>query len=302
VDKPGFEEKQYDNALQQELADGLPRCYPSAPVIEGILAYDFAIDPGDRRIWDILGLSRPSGLVLTPDLWAGGKQQPPPDRLPSRVVSLIIQAKRAVGLNHWRAGQYDYWRGPYFRFGLDTGQQRILEGVEQRATPRAVIRYAAPAFTAWADFERHYETQNLAAMSTFVSPLRLTGHSVWTYSGPGLAGYANPEGEEIETDSSETMLEAALEAASEPPRDHILALGQTLDELMETLRFDVPRSRRPLRRVGDRQWPTLPDGANAFVRAWLAISYVVAWAGASWMLVDVGGLNDTSAHPSSGDS
>src|SRR2546425_11539059 len=122
MDHAGFEEKQYDNALQLELAAGQRWCYPSGPVLEAVLGYDFVAIPGKEAIWDLLQARCPPGIVLTPALWPSS-EQPSADRLPLRHISLIVQAKRPVYLNHWRAGQYDYWRGPYYRFTIDGDQQ-----------------------------------------------------------------------------------------------------------------------------------------------------------------------------------
>jgi hypothetical protein len=131
-------------------------------------------------------------------------------------------------------------------------------------------------------------------MSTFVSPLALTGHTVWTYSGPGLTGYANPEGKEVAADSRETLMLAAVEALSDSPSEHVVAMGDSLSEMVRSLRFELPPSRRVVRPVSEPDLPRLPQRVRRVVSAWLTINYVAAWAGASWMLVE-GGVT-TSVH------
>ena len=130
-----FEEKQYEYGLTNEIAAGSTAVFPSGQMLEAILGYDIALDPGDPRIWALLKSEMPPGLRLTPSLWRRGAQ-PPLAKLPARLVSLVLQAKRPERLDHWRAGQNHRWRGPYYRFYVDTpqDQQQVLDHLE-RALP-----------------------------------------------------------------------------------------------------------------------------------------------------------------------
>lgn len=284
MEHAGFEEKQFESGLQHELAASLPWCFPSGPVLEAVLGYDFAVDPGKRSIWNILGKSCPPGLLLTPGLWQAG-HQPPPDRLPSRSISLVIQAKRPVKLDHWRAGQHHYWHGPYFRFPLDGDQQMILAHLEHRASPQALVRYASPAFVGYANLQRHQTDRTLAEHSSFVSPFLLQGHRVWTYAGPGIVGYANPDGDETSADTLNTLLAQASEIVErQSVAQHILKLGVIANEVRAALRYEVGLSRRPLSEQ-EIEASGIPSEARSVVQAWVDVAYVTAWAGASWMLL-----------------
>lgn len=284
MDHAGFEEKQYESALQLDLAAGLPWCYPSGPVLEAVLGYDFAIDPGKRSVWEILGEQCPPGIVLTPGLWQPGLQ-PAAHRLPSRSVSLIIQTKRPVRLDHWRAGQDHFWRGPYFRFPLDNGQQIVLAQLESNASPQALVRYAAPAFLDYASLQRHQADRTVAEHSAFVSPATLSGHRVWTYDGPGAVGYANPNGETTTADTRDSLVgEAENVAVRQPLAQHILKLGAIARQVTEEIQFEVAATRRPLR-YGPLDIPDLPAETTRLVQAWIDFASVVAWAGASWVVI-----------------
>ena len=190
-------------------------------------------------------------------------------------------------LNHWRAKQHHYWRGAYYRYPIDQDQQLILAGLEAATSTDAVVRYAAPAFVSWAEHEKHQAAGQLAEHSSFVSPAVLTGHLVWTYNGPGTTGYANPDGEEAPADTLGTLMDVANANAREQSfAEHILALQNVAQELIRSLRFEVSTTRRPARQS---QVPSfderVPPDVRDLVQAWLTFSYVVAWAGAAWLIV-----------------
>jgi hypothetical protein len=87
-----FEEKEYEDACLVELGRG-GRVYGAGPVLERLLGYDAAADPGHvHPIWALLAVPRPRGLRLLPALWAPGTE-PPLARLPRAVVSLLVQYK-----------------------------------------------------------------------------------------------------------------------------------------------------------------------------------------------------------------
>jgi hypothetical protein len=155
-----------------ELAAGSARIYPAGQVLERLVGYDVALDPGHAAIWQLLGTGMPAGVVLTPSLWAGFAQKPGPDDLPQSCVSLMLQFKRPQYLDHWRAGQYDHWRRGYFRFHLADDQHARLESLERGVSGDALVRYAAPAFVAYNLLCHYTEAKEVCAHSTFVSPVR----------------------------------------------------------------------------------------------------------------------------------
>lgn len=256
-------------------------------MLEGLLGYDFAVEPAKQAIWTILETARPPGLVLEPSLWAT-LERPDSDRLPSRVISLIIQTKRPVLLDHWRAKQHHYWRRAYFRFNLEPDQQQILSVLERNARGQAVVRYASPAFVLWADLEHHQEVSTIAEHSSFVAPLNLVGHDVWTYAGAGTVGWANPEGEEVQADMFEGLMSIVVESASRQTiAEHLFKLAAAVAGLPRDLRFEVSRVRRPRPEERAIDLASVPEESLELVRAWVTVARVVAWAGASWMLLCV---------------
>jgi hypothetical protein len=284
MDIAEFEEKQYETGLLLELAGSSPKFFSSGQALEAAVGYDFAVSTGNPSIFDLLQSGIPPGILLTPSLWPAEKQ-PPAERLPASLVSLIVQAKRPQHLDHWRAGQNHYWLGPYFRFHLDRRQQRILESLEVAVADDAVVRYASAAFISYGMLQQHQLAHAIAEHSSFVSPGELAGHRLWSYSGPGISGFANPEGEERPSDSIETVLGTARDLASPQTfREHFHVLAQAASSALV-------EARQPMD-PAEGEWAGLvaetlglPTEARQALVDWATVAVAVAFTGGLWMVL-----------------
>jgi hypothetical protein len=219
----------------------------------------------------------PPGVALTPDLWSPGPT-PPAAKLPRHIVSLILQVKRPHYLDHWRAGQWPYWQAPYFRFRLRHRQQQILENLEANQVGHALVRYASAAFTSYDELMTRHAHQTVAVASSFVSPAPLQGHRMWTYASAGTQGYANPEGEVIQSDSYESLAGSGRELARlQGFESHVRTLAES-QRLVPLLTSAMLREAQP-RTVEIRQ------SVLDVVAAWLTVASAVALAGGSWLVL-----------------
>jgi hypothetical protein len=204
-------------------------------------------------------------------------RRPKDEALPPRLVSLILQFKRPQYLDHWSAGQYDHWRGGYFRFHLEPKQQLRLESLEAGVGSDALVRYAAAAFVEYHSLCQHTEAHTLASSSTFVSPGVLAGHRLWSYPGPGTEGYANPEGEALPGDTIETLLTSAAEQARRKTlREHVrsLATGQPHVDVGDGDWVDG------LAQAGERS-----EDDRRLAAEWAAVTASASLCGASWFVL-----------------
>jgi hypothetical protein len=234
--QPEFEEKSYEAAANGELRLASPYFYAPGQVAEGILGFDLAsFQPATSIVWNYLQRAAPGGLRLLPNLWPTGRQPPLDVRLPSYIVSLIVQYKRAERMLRSNAGQYDHWQSEYFRFKLDEDQQLILERLEAAVQNHAVIRYGSPVFHLYDDLERHTLNIQVLANTNFVSPFFLTGHEAWTYVAPGTQGFANPEPQNVKTETwglIEERLRGARQETTVLKHLHELASAITTNQLV----------------------------------------------------------------------
>jgi hypothetical protein len=251
--QPDFEEKQYEAAANGELRQNNPHLYVPGQVAERILGFDAAaLQLPGNPIWALLQNGAPPGIHLIPNLWPAGAQPGPDLRLPSYVVSLILQYKRADYLTRVNASQYDHWGMNYFRFELLPHQHVQLLGLEANVGTNAVVRYSAPVFFEYSELETSQLQGVVLARSNFVSPVNLgANHRVWTYTQPGTSGWANPEAEKVPAQSWDevasqlqsetrptTVLRHLRAMAAELARVGLVPdLAQSEDGLMPTQRF-----------------------------------------------------------------
>jgi hypothetical protein len=201
-------------AFTIELAGKGGAVFSSGQVMEKIVGYDAVAHPDrDHLIWSLLNVPRPRGLRLVQPLWTPGTV-PASSDLPSRPVSLILQYKRPDYLFGPAAAQWLFWHAPYYRFARTTHQHQVLRRLERRLGDRAIVRYAAPAFSTRAALEHRHLRRSVIEGSGFVSPRGLGNHEVWTYQGPGLIGRRNPRGTPLVFESFTNL----VEATPDPPR------------------------------------------------------------------------------------
>jgi hypothetical protein len=196
-----FEEKQFETSANIELGLQHAAVFAAGQVLEAVVGYDAAARPPQNApIWTLMGVANaPTGLQLVPNLWQRAGTQPKAPKLPSTYVSVMFQYKRPQYLSTGHALQWHHWKGPYFRFPLYGRQQHTLQHLETALKARAVVRYACAAFWRYTELQMYQSTKEVLTNSTFVSPSSLVGHEVWTYTTPGTAGYANPNGKAVRT-------------------------------------------------------------------------------------------------------
>lgn len=251
----GFEEKTYEVAYCIELAcgtDGHSAVYSPGQVLENLLGFDAAADPGSRHvIWNVLALPRPRGVQLVPPLWGASRAlQRVSAALPSYPVSVFLQFKRPEYMKGPAARQWKMWRHPYYRFKRSKEQQQVLGRLERRLGVQAVVRYAAPAFHTIGELESAQISRSVIANSGHVPPARLRHHQWWTYDAPGNLGRPNPDGEPSLFETFQMLLDQALAQSSvgrelQPYRDDpIHEMRQHLRRVAAVCRDREPRLRR----------------------------------------------------------
>lgn len=237
---PEFEEKEFENAANTELAWNQAHVFSPGQVAEAILGYDAAVElpPGATAdvVRRLIG-ARPSlGAKLTPNFWSGCRDAPPQTSLPKRYVSLLLQYKRADYVVELRARQRRHWAQAYFRWSTRPKQHRVLLKLERNLGSRAAVRYAAPAFIARAILETKQVQRQVLASTNFVSPGRIGDHRNWTYITAAGPGFANPRGEEIDSEDYGSLIGNAFADVPSVP------LSTHLAELVDA---SLPRTHRP---------------------------------------------------------
>lgn len=288
-----FEEKEYELAANIELAaspTGWGPVFSSGQVLEAIVGYDAVADPSPTHpLWQVLNARRPPGIVLVPAHWAPASR-PPANRLPSSLVSLIVQYKRPERMVGHTAGQWKSWGEPYFRFTIDTKQQSVLLRLQQQLGQYAVVRYAGPAFWLRGHFEAALLRHSVLTESGFVGPDVMAGHRVWSYVQPGTIGRTNPDRtRRTFEDLSDLRLRVSEPTKAtgreiEKPDDlfaHLKRLGAAARDRQPMLRAALLRWQR----VFDREEITLSKQQRQAVIDLASVASLLHARGGSWYLL-----------------
>ncbi len=239
---PEFEEKEYEQPLNQQLLFGSPHLWTPGQVFEQHFGVDSALEALNLPLWQLMGHSRPlAGVFLNHFNWGFVWRKARAVRvLPSFKVNLLLQVKRSDYFNTKAAKPRNVGlEFPFWRFNITPHQQIILNKIENKLNKRAVVSYAAPAFHDLEDLYFHTENVSLVDNSTFVRPSLLNGHSKWAYDRPGGVGFGCSEPEGFEQPSLlERINQAVREQADNvgtgdenEARANLRALSTTLREL-----------------------------------------------------------------------
>lgn len=217
-----FEEREYEAPLYNQLARGNLNVWAPGQVFEAHIGIDYALLAHDPWIFQIHGHSSYlPGVVLARYRWPiKWFRRRAPRKLPTFRLNLFVQAKRpewgrrvpspirAAGLTP-----------PFWRFPIDSDQQRSLEAVASKLGNRALVVYAAPVFHEHRDLFLHTRKGTIVSASTFPSVSLLSGHDIWYYNSAGAKGVANPEVRAIEEPSLEDRIRTLLQTEAETAED-----------------------------------------------------------------------------------
>jgi hypothetical protein len=287
-----FEEKEYEVGAAVELAEGRAGrpVFSSGQVLEALLGYDAVAHPdAAHRIWRLLELPRPDGVVLVPGYWRPGSV-PPSHALPRSPVSLVLQYKRPEYLVGATAGQWRFWHRPYLRFTVNGRQQAVLARLERALGDQAAVRYACPAFWQRGQYEAALVTGRVLERSGFVRPQTMVGHRVWSYIEPGADGRANPSGRAAWLERLGDVLLGLADAPNtgqavvvpDGLAGHLAVLGRAARERQPALRAVLARFAEQL----DDSSLELTSGQAQAVLNIAAITSLAVRLGASWHVLD----------------
>ncbi len=203
-----FNERQYEIGFNKEISTQHEVWWTPSQYQEHWLGFDGAYLSNDPRIFQILQASNiPRGIQF--DRNFAYKM----DRLfPGSYFNLFVQHKRPEFIKSPRGKERAYWRKSYYRFNIDSQQQKLLEKLENGSSSNAVVTYACAAFYRMTDFCCHLKNESLIQSSNFVRPSRLAGHDRYTFDKPGSCGEAFSQHEFIEDSTlSERIAERIFE-------------------------------------------------------------------------------------------
>lgn len=232
-----FEEKEYETALYAQLIRADARLWAPGQVLESYLGFDGALLINDLYLWELHGWRSPlRGVSPYNSLWRMLRRRHwQRNRLPRFRFNCFVQTKRPhVGSRLPKKLASLGSARPFFRFSIDTDQQRTLEAAAKILNGRALFTYATPVFATSRQLFHHMRFGSLTTHSTFPEIGALAGQHAWYYNQPGAVGVANRSFEPLRMlslDARVTRLVEEHRNETEEAQSPSAALADLLREL-----------------------------------------------------------------------
>ncbi len=118
-------------------------------------------------------------------------------RLPKFRLNLFIQFKRPQYLVGKNASEWKEWNQAYYRYKLESHQQKLLHKINLTSKGRAKAFYAVPAFHLSDDLFNKTLDETIIKSSNIVDASLLEGHSKCTFAEAGNIAMAHSQPTEI---------------------------------------------------------------------------------------------------------
>jgi len=207
-----FEEKQFEQALNFELANANRFLYTPGQCLENILGFDAGIFTSNLDFWNLFPNYRffrhyfrqfyfyPEGIELRREMWDELEREIDNEYFfPQVKFNLFIQHKRPEYLYRRNASEWYLWNGAYYRYNLTRHQQEALENLDNQMQNNGIVVYSSPAFHTLRELWNSKNNNLLVINTNFIQVSRLSYHSKFTYNQAGNYGIGFSEPEEIES-------------------------------------------------------------------------------------------------------
>ncbi len=236
-----FEEKQYEQHLNNALLRDKRLLFPPGQVLENYLGFDAALFTVHPKFWrhfpwlyeEHFWFWRrpPNGTRLPKELWK--KIEYLIEDLPKFKFNTFIQHKRPEYMTVSRAAEWASWNAPYYRYKLISHQQSALSRLEKIIANKGVVVYACPAFHTLQELWATVKQDSIIDKSNFCQAGKLDNHQVYTFQKAGNYGIAHSEQEKVESyDILRGLGGLSQSEPSQSNKEHLAKLAKTIDSVM----------------------------------------------------------------------
>ena len=221
-----FSERQYETIFNRQIRISHEYIWTPSQVQEHDLGFDAAFHSTSPTIFKLFFFPTifPRGIEPALSSWETFFEIV--DRVPlSWKFNLFVQHKRPEFIGSHRGKERHYWKHPYYRYHIDSNQQKRLEKLEEIAGDEALVTYACPAFHRCRELSAHIARLTLINSSNFVRPADLKGHARYTFDAPGSDGWASSEPEVIQGQAFAERLNNRLDAGEAYTISQIIRLA-----------------------------------------------------------------------------
>ncbi|MEW6011589.1 MAG: hypothetical protein AB1604_09890 [Euryarchaeota archaeon] len=193
-----FEEKTYESLMNAEF-NTKHNIFAPGPVFENLLGIDAAFYSHNINFWRLFNKKIPKGEYIKSELWDITEEKLKSDVFPPFKCNLFVQYKRSEYIKSARGKEFPYWKKPYFRYKINTQQNKTLCKLEQNISSSSIVVYGCSAFYKNMDLWEFSQAKKIIINSNFVKPLQLANHKRYTFTNHGKEGKAFSEPIDIET-------------------------------------------------------------------------------------------------------
>lgn len=246
-----FEEKQFEQALNFELASANRFLYTPGQCLENTLGFDVGVFTRNLDFWNLFPNYRffrhyfhhfylhPEGIELRREMWDELEREFDNEHFfPAIKFNLFIQHKRPEYLSRSNAAEWDSWNCSYFRYYLTPHQQEALEHLDNRIQNNGIVVYASPAFYTLRELWNVKINNTLVTNTNFIQASKLSYHSKFTYYQAGNYGIGFSEPEQIESfNFSKKIADFFKEERKIKNSEIFIELVNAIDKIMEENKF-----------------------------------------------------------------
>lgn len=202
----GYEEKTYESYFNSELSHRSKVYFPAGQVQEGAIGFDSSAFSTSRLFWGRFHAGR----------WFSLPQKGVPlseivsvleklflfeiSKLPEIKANIIFQFKKPEYISSKLGKEYQYWKQEYYRYHIDSDQQRVLYGLDNAFQGHLLVYYACPAIRDVNQLVQVYLNEEIIKNSNFTRAQSLGRiHTKNTYVTYGTHSYACSEPEKIKS-------------------------------------------------------------------------------------------------------
>jgi hypothetical protein len=202
-----FEEKQYEQPLNFELAVRGSLIFSPGQVFENTLGIDAALfskNPNFWRMWQkrLRGhqffSSYRGGTYIDREWWNEFQNGLDDESFPKFKFNVFVQHKRPEFISRTNGSEFTAWKQPYFRYVINSDQQVRLEKLEGGVASEGIVIYTCPAFWRFEELWSYALSHTPIENSNFVQPHNLRGHTRYTFVSGGRYGKAFSDPKDVE--------------------------------------------------------------------------------------------------------
>jgi len=193
-----YEEKTFETYFNTEMTRKYdPVFFPPGQVQENILGFDNSFYlPFTTSFWAYFGFDKIYSVFYLNELEEYLFERI--NSLPNIKINLMLQYKRPEYLTLSTAKEWQSWNQPYFRYAVESEQQRVLMKISDYCNGNVVALYAAPAVKNRDELLRFAINSVIINNTNLKYAHDLNDHRRNTYANSGSYSIAFSEPEKIE--------------------------------------------------------------------------------------------------------